>query len=278
MDTETQAAQPAKIQTKTLAEQGPQLPIGITDSGGNPVRAIGVREWKMKQEKELGELRDKEKDASMAQYVSMILSSMCTQLGPHDLEKMKPQERRVVISQMFMADVFYAYTYLRTMAVGSNFHLKIPRCPSCKKPMDMTADLGTVEVKVAGSEKDTQWTYKLQKSFTVRGKEVKELTMGAARWSSIESASANGQSLNAGLAKATVIRASLVAVDGQQVVLAEHEMDDLSKLDMEALTAQIEERAVGPQMIVEENCDKCSYEMKIPIDWSYDSFFGSSSR
>jgi hypothetical protein len=52
----------------------------------------------------------------------------------------------------------------------------------------------------------------------------------------------------------------------------------MSKRDLEKLTALIDSKAVGPIMAIDDKCPKCSAPMKLPIDWSYDSFFASSSQ
>ena len=106
------------VYTQTIQERGPVLPLGIADSGGNYHQDISVKPWRMKEERELGELRDQNKDANLAKYVSMVLSTMCTRLGPHDFTNMEFDHKRLVISQMFMADVFYAYVWLRIQALG----------------------------------------------------------------------------------------------------------------------------------------------------------------
>lgn len=265
---------------KTLAQQGAVLPLGTpTPDGIALARDISCRPWRMKEEVELGALRDKNREANLAQYVSMVLATMCTRLGGHDLEKMKYEERLVVISQMFMADVFYAYIWLRTQTLGNEMALKIA-CPACKKKSDLTADLGTVEVKAVEKHADAEWDYTLSTPFTIRGIELKSLRLGPARWNAVESIPSNVP-LNSGRAKAEVIRCSIVGYnDVRPVVLGDNELDELGKRDIETLAKRIDEHAVGPMMVLEEACPnpKCGEPMRFPLDWNYDSFFGSSSR
>lgn len=262
-------------QTLTISQQGPSLPLGITG-----VRDIALRPWRMKEEKELGELREKNRDQNMASYVSMVIGSMYTKMGPHVFETMKPEEKRVHISQMFMADVFYAYVWLRISALGSDMELKIA-CPFCGKKSQLTADLGTIEVKSVPELAKAAWEYSLKTPFTIRGKQVKSLLLAPPRWDSIESIPA-GQTLNAGTAKAAVIRSSIIGLNGAEEAapLADHELDEMSKLDIEKLTAGMEAHAVGPMMSLDTECQnvRCKSAVKMPIDWNYDSFFSSSSR
>ena len=55
-------------------------------------------------------------------------------------------------------------------------------------------------------------------------------------------------------------------------------LDEMGKFDLERLTTLIDENAMGPTMAIEDKCGKCNRDYILPIDWSYDNFFGDSSR
>jgi hypothetical protein len=276
---------PKKTEIKRVAlkEQGARLPLGIINTDGTYTKDIAVRRWRMAEERELGELRDKNRDANVAQFVGMVLATMCTQLGRHKFEELKQEERRIHISQMFMGDVFYAYVWLRLQTLGSELHLNL-RCPNCGFRFPLVADLETIEVDGCDTLEECMWEYKLKESFEIRGKEVTDLLMGPARWTSLESMQGVG-GLNTGAAKASVILGSIHGIanwkdkDGKpmQVALAESELDEMGKRDIEAITNRVDEHAVGPNMSVEGSCQRCRYQYKLAIDWGYDSFFGDSS-
>jgi len=274
----------AHLKRVVLKEQGPRLPLGLVTTDGSYAKDIAVRRWRMAEERELGDLRDKNRDANVAQFVGMVLATMCTQVGQHKFEGMKPEERRIHISQMFMGDVFYAYVWLRMQALGNELHLNL-RCPNCGFKFPFTADLETVEVDVCEKLGDSLWEYKLREPFSIRGKEVTDLLMGPARWTSLENMQGVG-GLNTGAAKASVILGSIHGIANwkdkegkpQQVALAESELDEMGKRDIEAITNRVDEHAIGPNMSVEGNCQRCRYQYKLAIDWGYDNFFGDSSR
>lgn len=261
------------ITRRTMAELGPTLPVGV---GTPPARAIEVRPWRMKEERELGDLRERNRDANFASHVSLALGHMCPVLG-QPLAPMREAERRFHLGQMFMGDVLYAYCWLRREAMGSLLDLSLT-CPSCRAKFSFQADLDTLEVDCAESALAAQWEYRLKKPITVRGKTLEGFVLGPARWSAMESVRL-GTGL--GSAKPVVVRASVVDMVGEGLsgsVIADHEMDELMKVDVESLTTLIDRYSVGPNMSVEAQCTRCAHEFKTSIDWSFGSFFSSSSQ
>jgi hypothetical protein len=257
---------------------GPVLPLGIPDKSGLYSKTVAVRPWRMKEERELGEMKDKNRDGNLAQYVSMVLATMCTKIGPYDFEVMKPEERRVVIGQMFMCDVFYAYVYLRIQAMGKGLPLKLT-CPRCQTKYSMEADLNTTEVKFTDTLENARWQYKLIDPFQVRSKDASELVMGPPRWNVLEMLKVKANTLNTSLAKVSAIMGSIHSIVGiGELAMTENELDEMSKRDIEAITSQINDFSLGPDMVVEsEPCPSCNHVFKVPIEWGYDSFFANST-
>lgn len=259
----------------TMGELGATLPLGTKDLNGVLQRSIVTKPWRLKEEKELGALRDRYKDANVAQYVSMVLGTMCTRLGHHDFTAMKPEERRIHIGQMWMGDVFYAYCYLRRDALGSDLATRVA-CPHCGHKFQLHANLDTLEVHTGDSIEAFQQTYKLRHPFTIRGKPVESLVLGPARWNALEGITGR---INTGTAKAALIRGSIHAIPGHEgVVLAPHELDELSKRDLEAITGLLDANVMGPDMAISGECPRCSESFRTSIDWGYDGFFGISSQ
>jgi hypothetical protein len=269
-----------KMKTVQLKELGPQLPLGLVDAKGSWAKDIATRPWRMKEERELGALRDQNRDANVAMFVGMVLGAMCTKLGANDLESIKSTERRIIVSQMFTGDVFYAYIWLRVQAIGSELQMQLT-CPNCSSKFPFDADLESVEVTTVEKLEDAQWTYELANPFTLRGQQLTKLLLGPSRWNGLEMMGPSG--LNTGAAKAGMIRSSIHAIYGKDgkpmaIALTDTELDEMSKRDLERITTQIEKNHVGPNMAVEGKCEKCRAAFKMPIDWGYDSFFGSSGR
>jgi hypothetical protein len=269
-----------KIKKTTLAELGPKLPIGIVDSKtGTLGKVFSVRPWRLKEERELGKIRAANENASVAQYVAMILATMCTRFGNHDFEKMKFEERRLILSSAYMADVFYAYIWLRRDAIGSELSLKITCSNSnCHTNFEFTGDLGSIDVGEVDSLVDTEWIYKLKTPITVRGKLIEHFKFGPSRWNTLETIPAGTRRFDTGAAKSAIIRGSILeAGELGAIPLVDDELDELTKFDLERITTAINERPVGPTMSIEGKCTSCGAPFEHAIEWATDNFFEPSS-
>lgn len=269
---------PTKIVKTTLKELGKNLPIGVPRQDGSIIKSFDIRPWRMKEEKELGSLRDERRGDSVAKYVSAVLATLCTRIGPNNFEEISFDNRLLHISQMSMPDVFYVYCYLRYSALGKSVPMEIV-CPTCRAKISMEADLESLEVKTIENLSDAFWDYKLQNPFNLRKKQVTGFTLGPAKWNALEVQKASGI-YDIGAAKSGIIIGSIQkaeGIDGPPIFI-EQEMDEMSKYDLEAIMDGIEKNAVGPDMAIEETCSGCKRAFRMSIDWSYDNFFGISSR
>ncbi len=267
------------IQTTTLAELGPQLPIGTHDpAGGGLLKEMAHRRWSLKLEKELGKLRSQNRRANVGKFVSIVLTTLYERLGalslaggaqPNNLNQHVSQ-----LGQMWAADALYAWIWLRGQVLGPELTLELT-CPACVDAKTVKADLGSLEVRIAHRLEATRWVYDLAEPLTIRGAKVERLQMGPPRWDTFVKMKSADQ--DTGGQKAEVIFASIQGVVGQEnIALAPHEIDELGKLDIERITASIEANHFGPNMMVETKCPDCQREIRAPIDWRYDSFFGVS--
>lgn len=271
-------AQHKGVYATTLKERGPVLPLGTLDGSGKLCKDMLCRRWRMKEETELGELRDRNKDANVAQYVNMVIATMYETLGHHKLSKTHETERKILLSQMDTGDIFYAYIWLRVQALGPELDVNI-KCPNCGKEIAFTADLNTTEIRCADTLEDTHWEYNLLEPFEIRNKPAKTLLMQSAPWNTLESMSPQG-GLNTGAAKAAMIRASIRGIkdiEGASII-SPTELEEMAKRDIEHLTSMMNKKYLGPRMIVKDQCPKCKDKFEAPMDWGYDGFFGVSSQ
>jgi len=265
----------------TLAELGAKLPVGIAGASGL-VKGFSVRPWKTKDDREIA--KRKKPDMNIVQHISLIVGTMCSQLGPHPLAEMKSEERSIVMSQMYMGDVFYVYCYLRRQALGRSLGLEFT-CGHCGEKIPYVANLDTLEVRTVEREEDLLWSYDLQDPIEIRSTKVKRLQMSSLRWTTLEQTAAVNQGADY-VAKMAALKGSIVGINDSDkpILLAEEELDDMSKFDFEAVTEQINDHHVGPDMSVEDECKpgQCprggGRKFKVGINWTYDSFFAVSSR
>lgn len=284
MTQENVESKKSKIKTVTLKELGQVMPLGILDGNGNFSKSFDIKRWRMKEERELGEQKELNKDQTIGQFVGIVLSTMCNSIGNLNFETMKRAEKQVHISQMFVGDVFYVYTWLRRKSVGSKLSLNI-KCPNCSNKFQLDANMDTLDVNICDTLDDACWDYKLQEPFEIRGRLVTELIMGPPRWTALDSLKGIG-SLNTGGAKAGLILGSINAIkdwkdesgNPMQVALTINELDEMGKVDIETLTSQMDKNAIGPNMSVEGVCNRCRSDYHMVIDWSYDNFFDISGQ
>ena len=273
---------PGRMRT-TLGEYRDKLPIGILH-GGKLYKDVILKPWRTKDERELG--KKFPNDAGMAEHVSIVVANMCSRLGPHDMDTMKEAERSLVVSTMYMADVFYVYTLLRLKSMGKDLRLTIT-CPTpgCGVEFPYVGNLETIEVSYVDDLDDILWDYKLHDPIDIRKQKVEKFRMAYPKWSVMEEGRGN---TNEAEVKTMTILGSIVGLNdiNEPVSLTMSELDELSKVDFECLIEGINDHFLGPKMGIEGECtpEICTklkrggHKFIFPIDCRYKNFFGSSSR
>lgn len=277
------------IKVVTLKENGPRLPLGMQDPAtGELIKHIATRRWTLRTEKALGKMRDENKRENPVRFISMVIAGLCEQLGtlsiadPQKIGTSKTARNDwnltlASISQMWYGDVLYAWIWLRRSCLGAEVDMDLT-CPRCRSSVSIQGDLDTLEIHVAESIEDTFWEYELASPFQVRGHNIEKLVIGPYKWSIVERAANTGE-LDTGDFKSAMIWASIRQVVGlDDIALTETEIEDMDKVDVEALVAEIDKHNIGPDMSVVVDCGKCKNEFRSSLNWSYDSFFGVSGR
>lgn len=273
------------LKISTVSELGDQMPFGLyAGDGVPPARALDCRDWTLVEEKVLGHRRDEDKDRNMGKYISIVLASMLTRLGGNDWSGKMPKEaadtanREVVLSQMFMGDVWFTYIWLRIQAMGEELEVQLD-CPhpGCngQDAFPWVGKLTTLEVKYPEKLEDALYDYTLRKGIKIHGTDVKTLTLGPPRWSTVE---AQGDP-TAGAMKGEIIAC---AVHGSPEMehpfpVTEADLIGLGKYDIEKLVALVNKHTYGPDMSIEAKCPR-GHKLFTSIDWRFDQFFGISSR
>lgn len=263
----------------TMEDMGPRLPVGIL-SGSTLHKDIVVKRWTTKEERELGGLIPSK--ANLAEHVSIVVGNMCSKLGPYDLDSMKPEQKSVAISTMYMADVFYAYAWLRRRAMGNKLRVEIT-CPRCEEKFPYVGLLDTIDVMAVEEIDSILWTYKLEEPIEIRRKTATHFQMAYPKWTTIEQAKG---STNEAYVKALTILGTIVGLNDDQepVALTMQEIDEMSKLDFEQIQEGVNTHFLGPKMAIEGKCMRpaCARNggtsFVFPINWRYQDFFGATSR
>jgi len=266
-----------KIKLVLLSDNGPVLPIGTVDTSGVYHKDLEIRPWRMKEETELGDVMEQQQNIRFGKYVTLVLSKMCTKLGMYDFTSMNDIEKAVVVGQMYMADILFAYLWLRIQSMGHKMPVEM-WCPNCRHNFMLGADLRTVEIRTIETIEDAEWGYKLRQPFQIRNINVEEFIIRPPRWVAIEAI--KGQTgRNFGKLKLSIIHGSVFALGGQEPLpLASHEFDEMRKIDFETLTMEIDQKTIGPDFSIEASCPECNFKFKNMIQWASEDFFGVSSR
>jgi hypothetical protein len=119
------------------------------------------------------------------------------------------------------------------------------------------------------------WECNLRTPVSIRGKLQTGFRMGPQKWGALAGVTEES-------AKVSVIQNSIVGFVGDPIdmMLLDTELDELTKFDLENITAQIEKHNIGPVMGLDVKCpvESCGYEWLTAIDWRYHNFFAVSSR
>lgn len=268
------------VRLPALAEFGKKLPIGFKDAKGALHRDFDLVPWDFELEEALGDIVEKHPEMPMGQYLSEVVGHSVARVGTIDLTKLKRSEKRLLVYQMFYADVLYMYVHVRIGALGSELKMDSFPCKGCKKPIrDYVGDLDSIEVK--GLEGPPRVEVELRRPVDIAGKKRRALVVGGLRWAFMETddptilsnpAKMKMQTLNYGVCGAEGLP------DGTPVVFDREIMRAMDPRDINRVVAAIDEANGGAVMQIEGRCPKCKAKFVEPIDWSYDDFFGRSSR
>lgn len=263
--------------TKTLKEQGANLPLGIMSEAGAFEKGIELKRWTMKQEKELGAIREDNPQAKLGQYVSMVLAHMCTKLGPYNFDGMDNVKKLLKISQMYSGDVFYAYCWLRYKALGKDLGLNLT-CGRCSKEFVWTADMESMQINCADTIDAFLWKHEFVDPFEIRGNVCNGLVFKPSRWNTYETMNDSDFGGIGVIKEKMILGCFHELIDGgDPIALAESEIEELGKFDLETIVRGVEDERLGPDMSVSVK-HSCRHEFIHPIRWGYDDFFGVSSR
>jgi hypothetical protein len=275
----TSQRKPPEFKVVPMRQLGATLPVGIF-TNGRYERSFGVRPFRLREEKAIGELRSRGRGLNTGRLVAEVLSKMCTHIGPYNFEEMKESERLLRISQMYLMDVLYVYVYLRVNALGDELPLMIT-CPNCRHTFKITTHLNDLDIRVLADQSlsDIGFEYELRDGIVIQEQTHNVLTIGFMPWHAMDVPELEGSNgLNPAMRDAAMLKAGIQAIDGEPVTVLDRDLDELTLYDKTGLMDAMSESMFGPVLFVQNQCPKCTLDTLQPIDWSYDSFFKRSSQ
>lgn len=269
----------------TLEELGSRLPV--PDQNGSRGE-FKFKTWRMSEEKKIGEIKKQHKQ--LGRFVREVFDFMLVELSGKKWDSIDGNERKLILSQMPWANVFYMWMYLRVDALGHDMKMQRIQCPQCEHDIkEYVADLRSLEVKVAGMTEEgavedkieREIVYNLKKPFQLGEVTVKALKLGFTPWLAMEKLPA--QERNFGSIKEAMLGASLLGVlteeGGDQVIQMEKSkvMENLAKADIEGYYDKLDDHNGGPVLGLDIECPACSHKFGVPLNWTFDYFFMNSS-
>jgi hypothetical protein len=268
----------APYRTTTLGELGARMPIGI-EVGGKLEKAFGHRKWRFKEEKLLGEIKEENKGMTIGEFVTHVFGLMMTDVGPHNFNgKMSDIEKRLTVTQCYLGDVLYMYAWLRKGCMGKDVD-SVLRCSLCSHENQRRLDLDDLDVRVLEDPAKIIQRVELEDGLAIFGELRTAVDVRPPRWHVMENPDMIGTENDAKrtevLFKECICGAE--GIDpGTPIAIADDDLDEMTKVDIERVTAAIEDTP-GPQMVIELQCTRCRQTSAQVIDYRYDAFFSMSS-
>lgn len=273
----------------TIRKLGPQLPIGMPTEDGKLSKGFEIRPYKSRIDRHLGLWREANANKSLAylvtEYVAMILKSIGNRAFALDKDGTPTDETRFDISQLFFADVMYIYVWSRITELDP-YIVKPVKCPVCQTVTPSARfDLQDADVLVVESIDEMEKWVDLRKGFALRGKggTAKRLKLHPVKWLVMHHDGVAGGSVSG--ASFVQLQHSITGVNGsdEPYMVMESELDDLHKVDALLLEKETDRVSAGLNMQTSINCPgdpdeekECGFEIVEPLDWTFDTFFGSS--
>jgi hypothetical protein len=261
------------VTVSTFEDYGSRLPIGYLKDG-ELHRGFAFRRFTMKEERALEAIRKKQRRMTMGSLVSTVLAHMLTRLGPYDMDSLDDGPRRLLVNQMYMADVMYAYIMLRIEALGPEVAFDVD-CATCAHRWRFKADMTRTDVKVAEDLNSLVRRYTMRDGVeTPDGTTVKDLLLQPPRWHAMASLKADG---GMGDVKMFIMASAIRQVGEGKFPATADLLDTMTKYDLEHLQRAIDDLTPGPELVLEATCPACAAENRRSLDWSWDFFFTASS-
>jgi hypothetical protein len=273
--TETETNTDTLYRKTTLAEWKSRLPIGSVN-GDKLDQTLSLLPYKGKQERELAKLR--RGFTTGGAYANAVLKLLVSRFGEHDFSELSDKEKELVLHDAHLADVLYAYLYVRREAVGNEMDFFYD-CPKCKaKQVRTVADLDTLGVNVVEKLDVLDWELRLRDGIPIFGEVRKVFRMGATKWGPYVKETATRKADDV-LRSVLLLQATLTEVPGLEAppVITDSDADETSYYDLQLIETQIGLHTPGAEFALETECPRCGVTILHPVEWNSANFFSIAS-
>ena len=272
----------------TIRDLGQRLPIGIPSAEGSVLaKNFVLRLYKAQIDRHLSLWREANGEKPIAylvtQYVAMVLRSIGDKAFTVDKDGTPTDETVFDVTQLFFADVMYIYVWSRINELDSYIWKPI-KCPVCGHvTKNAKFDLFDSDVTTVDSVSELEKWVKLRHDLVLRtGHKTRRVKLRPVRWGVMHHEGLGGDRLDT--AGYIQLQHSIAGVDALQSTynVTEAELDEMRKIDLVTLQRESNSVSAGLDMQTHIVCpgrDKskpCGFEITESLDWTFDSFFGSS--
>jgi hypothetical protein len=266
-----------RVELLTIADIGKQLPIGV-ESGGVLEKSFDLEPLGWEKKKNIGRdwnaIRNK---LTAGNYIGTILANAVTKIASYEINSKMSLDRKLdIFNQMYAADIFYMYAYLRLISNGKDLILKNLRCPTDDHSFTYTADVSTLGVVCFDSIKQLEHKIKLDHGFDMGGSHRDTIIIQPAKWNMMNETPSSSYS-EIEMFGSMLIN-SVVEVVGldRGAMMTELQLKQLDGTDLEICREGMDRVLGGPKWFVEGECTVCQEPFFFELDWTYENFFARS--
>lgn len=249
-----------------------RLPFGFSYEG-QIFRTYKLKPWRLKEEKVLAKLEDE--DTGLGDHIGQIVSVLLESLDSLNFAELDETKKQLMLSQMYLADVFAMYVKARIENIGSS--ADIPIVCSCKNSFIFKADLNTLETLTFEDEdpKTYLFPFELKDGIQIEKKIYKKLKCRFVKFEVFKNM-ARGFDLNSATFRCAVFQSCIAEIEGYEIphfVPTEVELETLRKIDFENLSEKLLLDSQAVDFYIDLKCPKCKRQILNYLTWSPDSFF-----
>lgn len=257
------------------------LPIGVPGDDGKLHRHLKLNDWVWDKEEEISKFINDHPEFTVSRIVTEIMTKMISVYGPYSFDEIDNAEKLLRLRTSYLADVVFAYTKLRFEAMGNEW-LQVFVCPGCRSEVKWIGELDSTDVKVCEAETANDLVTPIDLKFPILlgDADTSQIVIRPNLWEVMYNLPGGAGQRDPRVRK-MVFEAAIVGANGIEVpgefLMTEERLKTLKKRDIELLAGLIDEGQGGVDFEIEVSCPNCGTKFRPMSDWSYESFFGSSS-
>lgn len=283
-------SKPELFSKTTLGDLGAKLPVYRLDSKKLPITdlSFSFHTWDMEMEEKLSERAEKSKSVGL--FINEMMCMLLDQFCGQDFQALDSSNKTLMMNQLDMPNMMYLYIYLRVEVLGSDYRLNLT-CPAArcgKEIKDYVVNLEGVDVHTKEFDYEAgvpihhrTVKYELVRPITLNDKIITAFEYDVSKWDYMERSDSKDGS-TAGSLKKFMLKSSISGFfAGEEKIQGYLDpkavMQKMQKVDIEKSIRLITENNAGPTPVLEGECPHCQVKWSKVLDWSYRSFFDSSS-